>query len=35
MLEGTVSLSGKYSRLIEEAMLEYKEEQLTLVKAEV
>ncbi len=35
VLEGTVSLSGKYSRLIEEAMLEYKEEQLTLVKAEV
>jgi uracil-DNA glycosylase len=35
VLEGTVSLPGKYSRLIEEAMLEYKEEQLTLVKAEV
>jgi transposase len=34
-LEGTVSLPGKYSRLIEEAMLEYKEEQLTLVGAEV
>ena len=35
VLEGTVSLPGKYSRLIEEAMLEYKEEQLTLVGAEV
>ena len=35
VLEGTVSLPGKYSRLIEEAMPEYKEEQLTLVKAEV
>jgi len=34
-LEGTVSLPGKYSRLIEQAMLEYKEEQLTLVGAEV
>jgi len=35
VLEGTVSLPRKYSRLMEEAMLEYKEEQLTLVKTEV
>ena len=35
-LEGTVSLPGKYSRLIEKAMLEHKEEQqFTLVGAEV
>mgnify|MGYP006910673754 CR=1 FL=1 len=35
-LEGTVNLPGKYSRLIEEAVLEYKEEQqLTLAGAEV
>jgi hypothetical protein len=33
-LKGTVSFSRKYSRPIEEAMLEYKE-QLTLVGAEV
>ena len=35
VLEGTVSLPGKYSRLIEETMLGYREEQLTLVGAEV
>jgi hypothetical protein len=35
-LEGTVSLPGKYSRLIEHAMLEYKEEQrLTSDEGEV
>ena len=31
VLEGTVSLPGKYSKLIEEAMVGYREEQLTLV----
>ena len=35
VLEGTVTLPGKYSKLIEEAMLGYKEEQLTLVGAEM
>ena len=35
VLEGTVSLPGKYGKLIEEAMLGYGEEQLTLVGAEV
>jgi len=35
VLEGAVSLPGKYSKLIEEAMLGYGEEQLTLVGAEV
>jgi len=35
VLDGTVSLPSKYSKLIEEAMLGYKEEQLTLVGAEV
>ena len=34
VLEGTVSLPEKYGKLIEEAMLGYKEEQLTLVGAE-
>jgi len=33
VLEGTVSLPGKYGKLIEEAMLGYREEQLTLVGA--
>jgi len=35
VLEGTVSLSGKYNKLIEEAVLGYRQEQLTLVGAEV
>jgi hypothetical protein len=30
-LDGTVSLPGKYTKLIEEAILGYREEQLTLV----
>jgi hypothetical protein len=34
VLEGTVSLPGKYSKLIDEAILGYKEESLTLVGAE-
>jgi len=33
--EGTVSLPGKYGKLIEEAMPGYREEQLTLIGAEV
>jgi transposase len=33
VLEGTVHLPGKYSKLIEEAMLGYREEQLTSVRA--
>jgi len=35
VLEGTVSLPGKYNKLIEEAVLGYRQEQLTLVGAEV
>ena len=36
VLEGAVSLPGKYGKLIEEAMLGYREERrLTLVGAEV
>jgi len=35
VLKGTVSLPGKYSKLIEEAMLGYGEERLTLVGVEV
>ncbi len=35
VLEGTVSLPGKHSKLIEETMLGYGEEQLTLVRAEM
>ena len=35
VLDGTVSLPGKYDRLIEEAMLGYREEQLALVGAGV
>jgi transposase len=35
VLQGTVTLPGKYSKLIEEAVLRYREEQLTLVGAEV
>lgn len=35
VLQGTVSLPGKYSKLIEEAMLGYRAERLTLVRAEV
>jgi hypothetical protein len=35
VLEGTVTLSGKYSKLIEGAMLVYREEQLTLVEVKV
>jgi hypothetical protein len=31
VLDGTVSLPGKYTKLIEEAMLGYREEQLKLV----
>jgi len=31
VLQGIVSLPGKYSKLIEEAMPGYREEQLTLV----
>ncbi len=34
VVEGTVSLPGKYSKLIEEAILGYGEEQLILVRAE-
>ncbi len=34
VLDGTISLPGKYSKLIEEAVLGYGEEQLTLVGAE-
>jgi hypothetical protein len=34
VLEGTVSLPGKYSKLIDEAIPGYKEESLTLVGAE-
>lgn len=34
VLEGTVSLPGKYSKLLE-ATLAYREQQLTLVGAEV
>ena len=35
VLEGTAILPGKYSKLIEDAMLGYREEQLTLVGAKV
>jgi len=35
VLDGTVSLPGKYNKLIEEAVRAYREEQLTLVGAEV
>jgi hypothetical protein len=35
VLDGTVSLLGRYSKLIEESTLGYREEQLTLVGAEV
>ncbi len=35
VLEGTVSLPGKYDQLIEEAVPGYGEEQLTLVRAAV
>jgi transposase len=35
VLDGTVRLPGKYDKLIEEAVLGYREEQLTLVGAEV
>ena len=35
VLDGTVSLPGKYNKLIEEAVLGYREEQLALVGAEV
>jgi len=35
VLDGTVSLPGKYNKLIEDAVLRYREEQLTLVGAEV
>jgi len=35
VLDGTVSLPGKYDKLIEEAVLGYREKQLTLVGAEV
>jgi hypothetical protein len=35
VLEGTVTLPGKYSKLIEGAMLVYREEQLTLVEVKV
>jgi transposase len=35
VLDGTVSLPGKYNKLIEEAVLGYREERLTLVEAEV
>lgn len=35
VLQGTVTLPGKYSRLIEEAVLGYRDEQLALVGAEV
>ena len=33
VLDGTVSLPGKYSKLIEEALSEYREKQLTFVWA--
>jgi len=33
--DGTVSLAGKYSKLIEEAVLGHREKQLTLVAAKV
>jgi hypothetical protein len=35
VIEGAVHLPGKYSKLIEEAMLGYREEDLALVGAEV
>ena len=35
VLEGTVSLPGKYGKLIKEAIPRYREEQLILVGAEV
>ena len=35
VLDGTVSLPGKYDELIEEAVSGYREKQLTLVEAEV
>ncbi len=35
VLQGIVSLPGKYSKLIEEAMPGYREGQLTLVGAEI
>ena len=35
VLQGTVTLPGKYSRLIEEAVLGYRDEQLAWVGAEV
>jgi hypothetical protein len=35
VFEGTVSLPGKYGKLIEEAMPGYREEQLTLIGADV
>ena len=35
VFEGTVSLPGKYGKLIEEAMPGYREEQLALIGAEV
>ena len=35
VLDGTVSLHGKYDKLIEEAVLGYREKQLTLVGAKV
>ena len=35
VLDGTVSLPGKYDKLIKEAVLGYREKQLTLVGAEV
>ena len=35
VLDGTVSLAGKHDKMIEEAMLGYREEQLALVEAAV
>jgi hypothetical protein len=35
VFQGTISLPGKYSKLIEGTMLGYREERLTLVGAEV
>jgi hypothetical protein len=35
VLDGTVSLPGKYDKLIEEALSAYREKQLTLVGAEM
>ncbi len=35
VLEGAVSLPGKYGKLVEEAIPRYRQEQLTLVGAEV